>query len=213
MPCKVNLIPNGVSGTPNGRWFLTNFSGGGSVSLEVGCAEGGPFTTISNLPSNTIPLDNACANKHNIWLDLENASEGVYTFTFVSPIGANADDCSEDCIDCANFTLTIVSSQEDQEVSYCDNDEEVKNVFTITGVSASDYEIISVTNCTLGQSDCVAANGNFTPSLMGEGTYIVTISRQNASPQCDDCQFTLTISIDAEGDAGQDQDLVACVSL
>jgi len=211
MACKIHLLPLNAGGSPNGRWFLTEAPVGFDGTLSISCNDVS-YTTISGLPSDTVPLDNACVNKHSIWVNIEGEVLGTYVFTFVSPLTENVENCAEDCVDCTTYIIESESAASEQEVSYCNADVEVYNVFTIMGISSSDYEIESVTGCTFGDSDCIGFNGNFVPDDMEPGEYIVNFTRIGAAEGCDNCSTSLTILLGESGDAGDAQDGVVCVA-
>lgn len=212
MACKIHLVPLNAGGSPNGRWFLTDAPVGFDGSLSISCDDVS-YTTIGSLPSETIPLDNACTNKHDIWVNIDGEEIGTYIFTFVSPIPNTAEDCAEDCVACTTFVIESAEAAEDQEVSYCSADADVYNVFTLMGISSSDYEIESVTGCTFGDSDCIGFNGNFVPDDMEPGEYVVNFERIGAPEGCDDCNASLTILLGESGDAGDAQNGVVCITV
>jgi len=209
MSCRIHLVPLNAGGAPNGRWFLTSAPGTFDGTLSISCNNVN-FTPIAGLPSDTIPLDNVCVNKHDIWVNIEGEAIGEYVFTFVSPIGADVEDCADECVDCQTFTVDAEEAVPADEASYCESDEDVYNVYTVMGISNSEFEIASVTGCTLGQPNCIAANGNFAPNDLEAGNFIVTFNRIGVE-DCDDCSTELTIIIDEAGDAGDAQSATVCI--
>lgn len=212
MACKIHLTPLNAGGSPEGRWFLTEAPVGFDGTLSISC-NNVSFTTISGLPSDVTPLDNACTDKHDIWVNLDGEAVGTYVFTFVSPLENTAEDCAVDCVDCATFTVDAEEIVPEDEVTYCNADPDVYNVFTLMFIDPLDYSIDDVTGCVFEDPDCIAANGNFVPEDMGEGVYVVTFTRNDALGDCDDCTTSLTITIGAAGDAGDDQNGVACITV
>lgn len=211
MGCKLHLIPLNAGGSPNGRWFLTNYSGSSfDGDLSISC-DNTTFVTVSGLPDDTVPLDNSCPDTTDIWVDISGEAPGVYTFTFVSPDTANAEDCMETCIDCQTFTVTAEEVPGDAEFSHCDSDPDTYNVFTALSIDPLDYTIEGVTGCTLGAPDCVQNNGDYVPEDMGAGIYVVSIRRNDSDEDCEDCLIEYTINIEVGGDAGDPQSGVVCL--
>lgn len=208
MACKINLTPSG--GDANGSWFLTSAPVGFDGTLSISC-DNVTYVPINSLPSDTIPLDNSCGDKSDIWVDLSTEEAGTYVFTYVTPAPNNASDCGSDCIDCSTFTITAEALEPDTLDTYCSSDGATYNVFTALSLNPLDWTIDSITGCILGDPDCVAVNGDFIPSAMGPGTYVVTLTRNNALAGCDDCDVQYTIQIDTAGSAGDNQSGIVCV--
>jgi hypothetical protein len=211
MGCKIHLVPLNAGGVPNGQWFLTDAPNGFDGTLSISC-DNITFVPIINLPSHSIPLDNTCPNKHDIWIDMEGEEPGTYIFTFVSPLSNTAEECGDLCVDCQVF---VVNAEEitasSGEGVYCETDCSQYNVFNLLGISSSDYNIVSVTNCTLGNANCVAQSGNFEPCNLGAGEFLVTLVREGASPDCDSCTVEFNIIVEEAGNAGEPQELLICL--
>ena len=211
MACKIHLTPLNAGGSPSGRWFLSSAPVGFDGSLSISCDDI-TYVTISPITEDVTPLDNSCPDSTEIYVDIDGEVVGTYVFTFVSPDDRTGEDCAEDCVDCATFTIEAEEVAPEDGATYCDSDTVTYNVFDLLSIFAADYDIISVTGCTLGDPDCVASNGAFTPEDMGIGVYVVTLERDGALEGCDDCQTIFTITVEAAGDAGDDQDGVVCIT-
>lgn len=210
MACIIHLTPNG--GDTNGNWYLTSAPGGYDGNMETGLTAG---TLAANSPAllanGTVKVAAQAGAGDDVYVRLETEAVGTYIFTYVTPEPNDASNCADDCVDCAEFTITAEAVEPDSSDTYCDSDVTTYNVFTILTLDPLEWTIDAITGCTIGDPDCIASNGNFVPADMGVGTYVVTLLRVNALDGCDDCDVNYTINIDLQGDAGNAQNGVVCV--
>lgn len=208
--CIVNLTPSGVVGTPNGRWFLTGAAAGGgwAGSLDVSC-DGVTFVTINSLPSTTIPLNNACGDTTDIYVDLSPFTDGAgFTFKFVSPDTADVSQCNDDCVDCKNYTIDVELTPENVVAEICTADA-ATNLYTIAGLDCSDWFILSYQTSPPSPQDidfflagACPTHGQFNPADITPDTYVFEFRRVNDIDECDECLVTLTLTVTESPNAG-----------
>lgn len=220
--CIVNLTPSGVVGTPNGRWFLkaAALAGGWAGSLDVSC-DGISFVTISGLPSDTIPLNNACGDTTNIYVDLSPFTNGAtFSFYFVSPDTEDASIClpsPPDCIDCALYHVSIEDEPADVVDSICTGDAPA-NLFDIAGLDCNDFDIAYQTvppspqdiDFELG-GVCAGTKGDFDPANITPDTYVFEFTRKFALSGCNECVVLLTLTVTDPAEAGTSFADVVCI--
>lgn len=215
--CIVNLTPNGVVGTPNGRWFLTGAAGGGwSGDLDISC-DGISFTTIMGLPSDTIPLDNACGDTSSIYVDLSTFSGGeMFTFTFVSPDSKDYTNCvpsPDPCTECANYTIDIEVNPDDVVEFICTN-ELATNLYTLVGLDCADWPNVDYQDLSQEDPDFDLLSpcpdkGAFNPANISPGTYVFEFTKDNLIPGCG-CLVLLTLVVQDQVSAGSNQEGYLC---
>lgn len=210
MACIIHLTPNG--GDANGNWYLTAAPGGYDGNMETGLSAGTLAANSPALAANGAVIVAAQAGGgDDVYVKLEGEAEGTYVFTYVTPDPNDASNCGDDCVDCAEFTITSEAAEADDSGSYCSSDAATYNIFTIMTLDSGEWTIDSVTGCTLDDSDCVQSDGTFVPEDLGIGTFVVTLIRNNALDGCDDCDVQFTINVGLAGDAGDFQSGVVCV--
>lgn len=200
--CIVNLTPSGVVGTPNGRWFLTGAAGGGwAGSLDVSC-DGVTFVTINSLPSATIPLNNACGDTSNIYVDLTSFTDGAsFTFKFVSPDTADANQCNDDCIDCQNYGISVELTPADVVAQIC-TDDPADNLYDIAGIDCNDWFLLSYQAVPPSPQDVdfifaggCGTKGSFNPANITPDTYVFEFRRATNIDECEECLVVLTLTV------------------
>jgi len=219
MSCNIRLYPLNVSGTPSGRWFLTEAPVGFSGTLSVSCTEGGPQTNESGYPDDeqVIGEITGCTDLFDIWIQPP-STPGEYTFVFVSPDTDLPESCGEGpCGSCAEYIITVVAAANDPgTVTFCVTENSEENLYTLAGVTCTNYDIDYSPNSDedvdfdLSSSCASGDKGNFNPLDISIGTYNFTFTRINSLEDCDDCIITLGIVIEEGISAGSNQEFMYC---
>jgi hypothetical protein len=223
-PCHVNLSPIGLSGQPNGDWFLVEAPGGFNGSLWVNCENVLPFVLVDNLPSSTIALGNAagCQDPHDIWIQQPN-QPGVYTFKFVTPLGSTPDDCEEEG-DCGSNCSTVTLYVEEQppvldSVEACQDTPcpPGLNLFTLAGLDCNNFDVDykpgspNDPGFDLG-SNCNSGLGDFCPNDISPGTYSFRFTIKGADQDCVSCFRDMDVDIIEAPFTGYDTEVTHCIS-
>lgn len=218
--CIVNLTPSGVVGAPNGRWFLVAAApaGGWAGELDVSC-DGITFTTITGLPSSTVPLDNGCGDTTSIYVDLTPFTDGASLgFRFVSPDTADYTNCiptPDACVDCSSYPINFQNTPEDVEFALC-TDDSPNNIYDIAGLDCSDWDV----DYQLGSPEdtdfdfmngCNVGLGDFNPADISPQTYIFEFTHKDVIDGCGTCVVTLTLTITEAPEVGTSFSGSVCV--
>ncbi len=221
MACNIHLIP--TSGPGDGRWFLTEAPGGFSPpgTLYVSCDNDVPWVTNSSLPSLTVPLDAACGDLSDIYVQ-NPIVVGTYVFTYVSPSTEDATSCEgmgeSPCGGCSTYTIEVVESPASLPPLEICQDGPAQNLFTIAGLSCVDYTVDYAPPGTPNDSDfdlidiCPGTYGNFVPANITPDVYTFVFTRRNAIPDCTNCEVEMEITIDAQPFTGYDQEDTLCLA-
>jgi len=213
--CVVRLVPRDNQGDPiniPGRWFLIE-TPAGYYGMGVSC-DSSNWVYWSDNADPTLPIDNNCTDKHDIYITWLYAI-GDYRFRFVPSLEEDATICGQDCFNCVDVIVhVLLPDVGNGAVQMCQGEFPLSNLYDLAGLPCANYNIGYAPGSDQDSDfiltgDC-SVRGNFISADISVGTYTFEFTPSNYETDCDECTVLFTVIITEGFSGGSDQEAIIC---